>query len=56
MYSTIVYIARKHALYSYTKFTNPLNTILPDVPALESRGNRPLQMTFEDQLTRKHTE
>lgn len=28
----------------------PLNTFMPDVPVLESRGNRPLQMTFEDQL------
>ena len=50
MYNTSVHIAKKHALYSYKKFTNPLNNILPDAPVLESRGNRPLQMTFEDQL------
>jgi len=41
---------KKHALKSYNKFTNPLNNIFPDAPVLKSRGNRPLQMTFEDQL------
>ena len=50
MLDTNVHIARKHALYSYIRFTNPLTNILPDAPVLESRGNRPLQMTFEDQL------
>lgn len=50
MLDTNVHIVRKHALNSYNRFTNPLNTILPDAPVLESRGNRPLQMTFEDQL------
>lgn len=29
---------------------SPLKTSLEDVPLLETRGNRPLQMTFEDQL------
>ena len=50
MFDTNVHIARKHALNSYNRFKNPLNNILPDAPVLESRGNRPLQMTFEDQL------
>ena len=50
MYGTNAHIVMKHALKSYNKFTNPLTYILPDAPVLESRGNRPLQMTFEDQL------
>jgi hypothetical protein len=41
---------RKHASHAYKKFTKPLKSIIPDAPVLESRGYRPLQMTFEDQL------
>lgn len=41
---------KKRALHSYNKFTKPLINILPDAPVLESKGDRPLQMTFEDQL------
>ena len=50
MSGTKEHIAKKHALHHYNKFTKPLNNILPDAPVLESKGNRPLQMTFEDQL------
>ena len=50
MLSTNAHKIKKLALYSYNTFIKPLITILPDTPVLESRGNRPLQMTFEDQL------
>lgn len=36
--------------HSYGNYLNPLHTVLPNAPILESRGNRPLKMTFEDQL------
>ena len=32
------------------RLLSPLKASLEDVPLLEARGNRPLQMTFEDQL------
>lgn len=35
---------------SYTQYLLPLQDILPNTPTLESRGDRPLKMTFEDQL------
>ena len=35
---------------SFKQLSKPLTFILPGTPLLESRGNRPLQMTFEDQL------
>ena len=35
---------------SYYQYISPLQNILPNAPLLESRGNRPLKMTFEDQL------
>lgn len=35
---------------SFFKFYQPVEDILPETPALKSRGDRPLKMTFEDQL------
>lgn len=35
---------------SFTQVRRPLSHILPHTPQLVSRGNRPLQMDFEDQL------
>ena len=35
---------------SFKQITKPLTGILPNIPRLDSRGNRPLKMTFEDQL------
>lgn len=35
---------------SFKQLIKPLTNILPNTPLLESLGNRPLQMTFEDQL------
>ena len=35
---------------SLRKLFTPLKAALRDVPVIESRGNKPLQMTFEDQL------
>ena len=35
---------------SFKQVTKPLTCVLPNTPRLDSRGNRPLQMTFEDQL------
>jgi len=45
-------IYRKNCLVapSFKQLTQPLTKILLNTPQLESRGNRPLQMTFEDQL------
>ena len=36
--------------WTMAQLFTPLRTTLKQVPALQSRGNRPLQMTFEDQL------
>ena len=41
---------KKHHSPSFWKLFQPLKKILPETPALQSRGDRPLQMTFEDQL------
>jgi hypothetical protein len=39
---------RKHD--TYLKLMLPVNDSLPDLTPLTSRCNRPLQMTFEDQI------
>ena len=41
---------RKHFAPSFYQLYQPLVKILQETPILESRGDRPLQMTFEDQL------
>ncbi len=45
-------IVKKKQLSSltYDTFIEPLQRILLDAPLLESKGDRPLKMTFEDQL------
>lgn len=35
---------------AFQKLTQPMNDILPNISPLQARGNKPLQMTFEDQL------
>ncbi|MCP4721635.1 MAG: IS4 family transposase [Desulfobacteraceae bacterium] len=35
---------------SFHQFFKPVREIAPEIPILESRGDRPLKMTFEDQL------
>jgi len=35
---------------SFTTLWQPINKIMPNTPILESKGDRPLQMNFEDQL------
>lgn len=35
---------------SFNQLTKPITCILPNTPLLDSKGNRPLKMTFEDQL------
>ena len=42
----------KHKIQSLTfgKFNSPLVKLFPLAPELQSRGDRPLKMTFEDQL------
>lgn len=35
---------------SFLHFLQPVVDVIPQIPILESRGNRPLKMTFEDQL------
>lgn len=39
---------RFHPLFN--NLYQPLNSLLPETPTLEARGNRPLRMTFEDQV------
>jgi IS4 transposase len=41
---------KRYAVPSFNKLRKPLNVILPKVPLLSSRCNRPLQMEFEHQL------
>lgn len=41
---------KKHFSPSFNKLYQPVVKILPETPVLESRGDRPLQMTFEDEL------
>ncbi|MCG8634740.1 MAG: IS4 family transposase, partial [Desulfobacterales bacterium] len=42
----------KHKIHSLTfdQFKSPFVDLLPLTPELHSRGDRPLKMTFEDQL------
>ena len=35
---------------SFYQLCQPVKRILPETPVLESRGDRPLKMTFEDEL------
>lgn len=35
---------------SFSQFFQPVKDVIPQTPAFESRGDRPLQMTIEDQL------
>ena len=35
---------------SFLQFYQPVGNITPKIPVLESRGDRPLKMTFDDQL------
>jgi len=35
---------------SFFQFYQPVGDVIPEIPVLKSRGDRPLQMTFEDQL------
>lgn len=41
---------KRYVVPSFKQITQPLTHLLPNAPRLNSRGNRPLQMTFEDQL------
>jgi hypothetical protein len=41
---------KKLSASSFYKFYQPVVRIFPQVPVLSARGDRPLQMTFEDQL------
>lgn len=41
---------KRYSTRSFKKLTKPLDSILPLIPQMGSRGNRPLKMTFEDQL------
>ncbi|MCP3942239.1 MAG: IS4 family transposase, partial [Desulfobacteraceae bacterium] len=41
---------KKFDSQAFHHFIKPISAILPETPVLESRGDRPLQMTFEDQL------
>lgn len=35
---------------SFLQFYQPVGNVSPEIPVLESRGDRPLKMTFDDQL------
>lgn len=41
---------KRYSVPAFRQLIKPLTCILPNIPILESRGNRPLKMTFEDQL------
>ena len=41
---------KKNFSPSFYQLSQLLEKILPDAPVLESRGDRPLKMTFEDEL------
>jgi len=41
---------KRYFVPSFRQLVKPLTHILPNTPRLDSRGNRPLQMDFEDQL------
>ncbi len=43
-------LKKKRKAKTFKKLWKPLKDILPETPPLVSRGDRPLQMTFEDQL------
>ncbi len=43
-------LKKKYFAHSFKKLTKPLTAILSLIPEMASRGNRPLKMTFEDQL------
>jgi len=43
-------LKKKRKTKTFKKLWKPLKDILPETPLLVSRGDRPLQMTFEDQL------
>jgi hypothetical protein len=41
---------KKSKAPSFYELFQPAQNLLPSIPLLEARGNRPLQMNFEDQL------
>lgn len=45
-----IFYKRKYLVPSFTQLCRPLSHILCHTPRLESRGDRPLQMDFENQL------
>jgi len=40
----------QHLAHSFYALYTPVHDIMATVPPLESRGNRPLQMSFEEHL------
>ena len=50
MIHNFVKLGRKLTRKSFARFLKPTRKILKSAPPLVSRGDRPLQMTFEDQL------
>jgi hypothetical protein len=41
---------RRRKTPSFKKLTKPVNDLMPNITPLNARGNKPLQMTFEDEL------
>ena len=41
---------RRRKTPSFKKLTKPVNDLMPNISPLNARGNKPLQMTFEDEL------
>jgi len=41
---------RRRKTPSFKKLTKPVNDLIPNITPLNARGNKPLQMTFEDEL------
>ena len=41
---------KKLSSSSFSQFYQPIRSVASEIPVLESRGDRPLKMTFDDQL------
>ncbi len=45
------FLARKRSSFSIQRFSRPLKRVISGTPPLVSRGNKPLELTFEQELT-----
>lgn len=50
MIKALIKFKKKLSSCSFNRFLNPLNKILPKISQLKAKGDRPLQMEFNDQI------